>query len=291
MGVQQQQLLNLFLLVLVGAYSSNLYLLWYEVGAVLLFTWMFDRLLAVGYNQKRYFTRNFSSLSTAIGVMLMMASTHFYIYLVVIALGLFQKYALEINKHHFFNPSNFALIVGLFFFYDEAHIVLGQLGNELWLSGVLLVLALSILVRVNRWRIPLFFTLAYLLFEYLLVVRIDPLLIMEEIYYRFYSVSFVLFILFMLTDPKTTPQKPYQQIIFATLIAFLAVGLERFYGFRVQHLFLALFVFSLFTPLLMEWQSESRAKIAKITLLLFVLAIVVIINIESQSPFYFTMDG
>lgn len=287
MTVQQHQLINLFLLLLLGAWVSNLYLAWYQVVVLLLFTLLYDFLMHKLKSVTHFYP--FSSLSTAIGVMLMMATPYLWIYGVVIALALLQKHYLKVEGAHFFNPSNFALIMGLLLFYNDAHIVLGQLGDEFWLRVFLTLMAIAILVRVNRWLISVAFILFYLLLQYALIVSIDPVLIMEKIYYRFYSVSFVLFILFMLTDPRTTPSKHYQQIIFAFLIALLTVLLDRFYGFRVQHLFLALFLFSLLVPLVETWQIKSKRMIL-VTLLLLLLATVVIITIESKPPFYFTMD-
>lgn len=303
MSVQQQQLLNLFLLLLLGASVSNLYLEWYQVIGILFFTLFFDFLIyylkfktsfsSFSFLQReetRFYYFPYASLSTAIGVMLMMVTPYLWIYGVVIAFALLQKHYLTYNGQHFFNPSNFALILGLLFFYSDAHIVLGQLGDELWLRAFLTIMALAILIRVDRWMIPLAFVGFYLLFQYFLVVSYDPVLIMEEIYYRFFSLSFVLFILFMLTDPRTTPSKSYQQTAFACLIALFSVVLDRCYGFRIQHLFLALFLFSLFTPLVEQWQNRTK-HLRVLTFLLLLLAIMVIILIESKPPFYFTMDG
>ena len=297
-------------MLLFGAFFSALYLVWYEVLGLLFFTLFFEMFVGCSlrlYRQNKesiFFNTSifltgcsrglhptvFSSLSTAIGVMLMMVSSYFYVYLIVIALAILQKHVLKINKQHFFNPSNFALIMALFLFYDDAHIVLGQLGDELWVSLILSLMALAILVRVNRWIISLGFVLFYLLFQYLFVVSSDPVLIMEEIYYRFYSVSFVLFILFMLTDPRTTPSSNYMQLLFAFLIALSSVLLDHFYGFRIQHLFLSLFFFSLFVPLVEQWKNRSK-PLFMMTFLLFVLATMVIINIESKAPYYFTMEA
>lgn len=286
MGVQQQQFLNLLILVLLGTFFSNLYLSWYEILGVLGFTFLFEY-YRVGFSRQNI---PYSSLSTSLGIMLMMVSFHFYIYLIVIILALFQKYYLKINHRHFFNPSNFALIMALTLFYDDTHIVLGQLGDGLWLGLLLGLLGIVILVRVNRWIIPLFFTLFYLFFQYIFMVIPDPVLIMEDVYDRFYSVSFILFILFMLTDPKTTPSNHGLQIGFSFFVAFFAVGLDYWNGFRIQHLFLSLFFFSLFTPMVESWTKKSKALYG-LTFLLFVLATVVIINIERQAPYYFTMDG
>ena len=127
--------------------------------------------------------------------------------------------------------------------------------------------------------------------QYLFVVSLDPVLTMEEVYHRFYSISFILFILFMLTDPRTTPSANSWQVLFTFLIAFFSAVLDYYYGFRVQHLFLSLFILSLFMPLLELWESKERKLILRRTFFLFILAILVIIFIENQSPYYFTMEN
>jgi Na+-translocating ferredoxin:NAD+ oxidoreductase RnfD subunit len=180
--------------------------------------------------------------------------------------------------------------MALLLFYDEAHIVLGQLGDEFWLAIILLSMSVFILVRVNRWLISLSFSIFYLLFQYWFIVSTDPVLLME-IYHRFYSVSFILFILFMLTDPRTTPSSNVWQLFFAFLIALFSTVLDYFYGFRVQHLFLSLFLFSLFTPLLELWHTAEKKSLVSMTFSLFILATVAIIFIENQTPYYFTMEN
>jgi hypothetical protein len=285
MDIQKQQFFNLLLVILLGILFSNFYLLWYEVMAVLLFTVIASMVILWQLNQAKK-TLDFSSLTTSIGVMLMMASSHLWIYFIVITLALIQKNYLKIEGKHLFNPSNFALIIALLFFYKDAHIVLGQLGDELWLAILLTLMAVAILVRVNRWIIPLSFTLFYLFFQYIFVLSYDPVLLMEDIYYRFYSLSFILFILFMLTDPKTTPKNSIYQIFFALFIALLTSLLDRYYGFRVQHLFLSLFFFSLFTPLAVNY---SKSLLLKTAFVAFIV-IVVIITIESKTPYYFSME-
>ena len=250
-----------------------------------------EHLLIYTKNKKlSYFS--FSSLSTAMGVILMMTTMHLWIILFVVGLGLVQKHFLVIGKQHFFNPSNFALMAGLFLFYNDAHLVLGQLGDSLWLKVLVSILALTMLVRVNRWMIVLVFTLFYLLLQYIFVVNYDPVLILENVYHRFYSVSFILFILFMLTDPRTTPKYLWQQALFAFFIAGITVLLDRYIGFRVQHMFMALFIMSLFVPCFnLCRQQENRKKLGKITFILFVLVLGVIIYIQNQIPYYFEMNG
>jgi len=218
-----------------------------------------------------------------------MVSPHLWIPALLIVAGLAQKHLLVWRDRHFYNPSNFALIVGLLFFYRQAHIVLGQLGHERWLGAAVLLLGLLILLRVGRWIIPLVFTLAYLLFQIRGVAGYDPTLIPETVIYRFFSVSFLVFILFMLTDPRTTPRRGWQQALFALGVAALASWLDALHGFRVQHLFMALFLLSPLVPLLSREAWRERSLLF-FSIALFLLSLGAIIQIESQPPYYFEMD-
>jgi Na+-translocating ferredoxin:NAD+ oxidoreductase RnfD subunit len=221
------------------------------------------------------------------GVGMMMVSTKSYILIVLIALALLQKHFLRYKDIHYFNPSNFALISGLLLFYNKTHIVLGQLGDELWFQVVLWIMALFILIRVDRWLIPLVFIATYILSQYYLVVYYDPMIILDSVIDRFYSVSFILFILFMLTDPKTTPKSYVLEIVFGVLIAFLSTLLDRWYGFRVEHLFEVLFVITPLFALEKVWDKTNFLIVS----ILLVLSTSAIIYIQLQPPYYFEMDS
>jgi len=287
MPIQLHQNLNLLFLLIVGSFMAQIHLSWVDIVYILAFT-LFIEHLFLYFNSQRTFYFSYSAISTAVGVIVLMYSTELWIYFVVIALALFQKHFLTINGKHLFNPSNFALMMALLFFYYDAHVVLGQLGEELWLSIVVFVVALVMLIRVNRWIIPVAFIPFYLLLQYLFIVSYDPVMIFENIYLRFYSVTFMLFIYFMLTDPPVTPSKWHFQILFAFFVALVSTGLDRFYGFRVQHLFISVFFLSMFVPLLrekMELKNWIKAGV------IFILVITVIISIEIKAPYYFEMQG
>ena len=287
---QFQQLVNLGLLLLLGKYAAHIYLPWKYILLILLVTMCIEHLmLYMKENEITFFS--FSSLSTAIGVMLMMVTSSIWMTMLLITFGLFQKHFLQYKNTHFFNPSNFALMMGLLFFYQDAHIVLGQLGDSAGLGIVVALLGISILYRVDRWIIPLSFVIVYLVLQYVFVVSNDPVLILENIYDRFYSVSFMVFILFMLTDPKTTPQKGWQQIIFSVFIAAVATLLDYTHGFRVQHLFMSLFVLSPLVPLLMKWKKFHSKTLLVMSIAMLFLSLSAIIYIEMQPPYYFEMEG
>ena len=288
MPIQLHQNLNLLFLLIVGSFVANIHLSWVDIVLILAFT-LFIEHIFLFFNKERTFYLSYSAISTAVGVIVLMYSAELWIYFVVIALGLFQKHFLTINKKHLFNPSNFSLIMALLLFYNDAHMVLGQLGDELWLSIVVFVVAGIMLIRVDRWVIPLAFIVFYLALQYLLVLSYDPVMIFENIYLRFYSVTFMLFIYFMLTDPSVTPASHKEQVIFAMLVALMATLLDRYFGYRVQHLFMSVFFFSFFVHYRTFKSLSSREIKYLVTILLFIIG--VLFYVELQPPYYFEMNG
>jgi hypothetical protein len=288
--IQAQQFLNLLFFVLLAYFFEHLYLDLEMVLFIVSFTVFIEHLfIYIKHTELTYFS--FSSLTTALGVMLMMVAENIWIYIFAIAFGLGQKHFVTLHGRHFFNPSNFALLMAMCFFYNDAHIVLGQLGDNIYVRIIVIVLAVVILNRVERLLLPITFIISYIIMQYFFIVSYDSTLVLEDIYLRFYSVSFILFLLFMLTDPHTTPTSVGYQVAFAIFIAVLSVSLDRYYGFRVQHLFMALFILSPFVSLLELYQKEKIdiQDIVKFTLLIF-LVLGVIISIESNPPYYFEMD-
>jgi len=288
-NIQLQQFINLLLLLTLGYFSANIYLSVYAIGTLFLVTFLLEYIFNIPKKIKRsYFS--FSSFITAIGLILMMVSTQYWVYLIVLTLALAQKYFLRLKSGHIFNPSNFALIMALLFFYDKAHIVLGQLGDEIWLMALMLSFGIIILWQAKRWIISAFFILSYFGFQYICIVTLDPLILFEDVYARFYSISFIVFILFMLTDPMTTPSQKWEQVLFALGISLMATFMDYGYGFRVQHLFLSLFMISSLYALFFK-NKLSSMKEKTIAGVLIILVLSVIIFIQNQEPYYFEMDG
>ena len=286
---QFQQCLILLVIFTIGKITAHVYLGWMGVVGWLLYAgvvehgFLFLKKGAITYP-------SFSALSTTLGVALMLVASPGWIYGVVLLAALAQKHWLTVDARHFFNPSNFALMTGMLLFYDRAHIVLGQLGEEGWLQVVVVVLAVWILSRVDRWRIPVAFIVGYPVLQYLVLVGYDPVLTFETIEERFYSVAFIVFVVFMLTDPRTTPSRPWQQVLFGIIVAAIATWLDRRHGFRVQHLFMVLFVLSPMVPMLDRAVSDRR-RLVVTALLLTSMAVAVAGIIESRPPYYFAMEG
>jgi len=285
--LQRLQFLNLLLVMTLGYFSGHLYLDSKSIVILLLFTAMVEHLLLY-YRERVVGYFSVSALTTALGVMLMMVSPYLWIYMSAIAAGLTQKHLLRYEGRHLFNPSNFALIFAMSLFYDQAHIVLGQLGDAYWFAALIILIGIMILIWAKRWLIPLGFVAVYLGSQYIMIVQSDPVMLFEDVLFRFYSVSFIVFILFMLTDPQTTPEQWYAQALFGGSVALLAAALDYYYGFRVQHLFIALFLVSALRIFSYKGRNHPKDLIIKTAIIILVLS--VIITIQIQAPYHFEMD-
>jgi len=285
---QLQQFLTLLSLFTIGKVMAFVYPSWLLAAAIIFWAFGIEHAMMAWRNGTIGHV-SYSALSTALGVMLMLAVPQSGIYFVLMVLALGQKHFLRRYGYHFFNPSNFALMSALLLFYSQAHLVLGQLGDARWMRVLIVLLALAILLRVQRWMIPAVFVAAYLFFQNHWVVGYDPVLTSEMVGERFYSAAFIVFVVFMLTDPRTTPSKGWQQVLFGVMVAVIASGMDRWNGFRVQHLFMALFLLTPWVPWLVAEKKEAKKVLLLWGGVLFFVAMGAIILIENRAPYYYEM--
>ncbi len=64
--------------------------------------------------------------------------------------------------------------------------------------------------------------------------------------------------------------------------------LDRYYGFRVQHLFIALFLLS---PLAVIFSSRLDRREMLISSIVTLFTVIIIVVIEGRTPYYFEMSG
>ncbi len=281
-NIQFQQFINLILLTSIAYYNQSLQISPLMVAVLVLFAMAFESILI---NKRVYIP--YSAGVTALGVVLMVGWLKWYIPFIIIALAILQKRFLTIGHNHIFNPSNFAVVVALLLFYPKALPIIGQLGFQGYFVLILtVVMAIFILIRVNRVAIPLTFIAIYIILEYLIVRGYNPNWEFTHFVNQFYTTSFIVYILFMLTDPKTTPDNLYLQILFAILVATILVTLELLTSQRVWNLFLALFITSiLFVPLYRELDKKEWARY----LAILIVSTGAITIISSYKPLYFSM--
>lgn len=165
-------------------------------------------------------------------------------FLLATTLAISSKYLLRFRDRHFFNPTNFAVAVLLLL--NIGSITPGyQWGGGTTALWIVLSMGNMLLYRVRRLALLgsflCFFTLSALL---------RATYFGESFPWAFGLMTgapFQLFTFFMLTDPRTTPQRPRSQVMFALAVVLVDFTLRQL---RVPHaLFMSLFYVDIFVLL------------------------------------------
>jgi Na+-translocating ferredoxin:NAD+ oxidoreductase RnfD subunit len=247
----------------IGKFLLNFQITWFEIIMIVLFASFIEHLLLFIKNKTLTFF-SYSAINTALGVLFLIRSTDVYIYLIVITIALTQKYFLKINNTHFLNPSNVAVVVALAFFPYQTYTTPEQWGSFLWLGTLMFILGFFITTIVKRTMIPLSFAFFYITLNYLFLTHN-----IYDLFNTIISGSFLLFIFFMLTDPRTSPTKYSIQVLYTLSISLLTLLFELFIGHDNIHMFLALFIISLSVPLLRKLETSTHIKTVTYTLYMF----------------------
>jgi Na+-transporting NADH:ubiquinone oxidoreductase subunit NqrB len=160
-------------------------------------------------------------------------------------LAIGSKFVLRFDGKHIFNPANFAISVLLLT--DLAWISPAQWGSRTWAAFLFVCLACLVLSRAKRADIAITFLCTYIA---ILLGRAfyfgDPMAIPLR---QMQSGALLLFTFFMITDPKTTPDRRSARMLFAVLVAVGGAWLQ-FAHFMPHALMYALFFASPLVPLL-----------------------------------------
>lgn len=154
------------------------------------------------------------------------------------AISIASKYVFRFRGTHIWNPTNFGIVVMLLIASDSMAVLSIQWGNNMWAMLVIWIVGLLVISRVNLANICITYVLSFIFFGWLrsmitgdaFLAEIAPLT----------GPMYQLFVLFMITDPKTTLKSKTGQNIVAFLIAFA----EFFFrlGEAVYAPFYALFI-------------------------------------------------
>jgi Na+-transporting NADH:ubiquinone oxidoreductase subunit NqrB len=196
-----------------------------------------------------------SGLITGLGLCLLLHSSAWYWAAFAAFLAIGSKFILAYKKHHFFNPANFGIIASILLT-GETWISPGQWGSQWLLAAVFGSAALLVLFTVSRLETGLTFLLVY-----------AGLLVARKVFYLGWGVdtvihalsngSLLLFAFFMITDPKTIPNRKIARIIWAAIIASISFYLTEFHYVQTAGIWV-LFFFTPFTVLFNKiWKGEK----------------------------------
>jgi Na+-transporting NADH:ubiquinone oxidoreductase subunit NqrB len=197
-----------------------------------------------------------SPLITAFSLCLLLRGSSPTILALAAVLAIGSKFVLRFDGRHIFNPANFAIAVLLLA--DMAWISPAQWGSRTWAAFLFVCLACLVLSRAKRADLAIAFLGTYIA---ILLARAfylgDPLAIPLK---QMQSGALLLFTFFMITDPKTTPDRRSARILFAVLVAAAAAWLQ-FAHFLPQALMYALFFASPLVPLLNGLFRRDRPEV------------------------------
>lgn len=196
-----------------------------------------------------------SALSTGLSLSLLLRTHDPLLWIAACVLAMGSKFVIRVNRKHLFNPSAFAIVVLLLS--GQVWVSPGQWGTVLWLVALAGSMGCLILTRVARLDISLafFVTHAALLFFRAWNLGDPP----EIPLHQLQSGSVLIFGLFMLTDPRSTPDSRIGRLVFGALVAALAHQLMFRWQIR-EGVFHALILVSCATPLLDRiWPGERFA--------------------------------
>jgi Na+-transporting NADH:ubiquinone oxidoreductase subunit NqrB len=223
------------------------------ITASLAVQWLCARLAGTAFDWR-------SPLITGLSLTLLLRTHSPGLWIAAAVLAIGSKYLLRWRGKHLFNPATFA-IVALLVVSPDVWVSPGQWGNAVWLAGLLACCAGLVLQRAERADTALAFLGFY---AGLLALRCyflgDPPTIPLH---QLQSGALLLFSFFMITDPRSTPDRRVCRIVFAAAVAALGYWLQFRWQLRTG-LFFALFALSPLTPLLdrllpaprFAWRSE-----------------------------------
>lgn len=221
------------------------------VAGALATQWLGQRLAAgmPGYAAGTAALKPFDPLSpliTALSLSILLRANSAWWLLLAAVLAIGSKLVLRFDGRHVFNPANFAIAV-LLLCSECAWISPAQWGSRTWAVFLFASLACLVLSQARRTDIALAFLAAY---GSILLARAlwlgDPLAIPLK---QMQSGALLLFAFFMISDPRTTPDRRSARILYAVLVAGLGAWLQLWH-WKPEGLIYALFFASPLVPVL-----------------------------------------
>jgi Na+-transporting NADH:ubiquinone oxidoreductase subunit NqrB len=187
-----------------------------------------------------------SALSAGLSLSLLLRTAAPLLWIAAAMLAIGSKYLIRIRGKHLFNPSAFA-IVALLLSTNQVWVSPGQWGTTIWLTALAATFGGLVLTRAARVDLAATFLATHFA---LLLARAwylrDPLTIPLH---QIQSGGLLIFSMFMITDPRSTPDSRTGRMLFALAIAVVAHAFLFRWQIR-EGVFYALIVVSCATPII-----------------------------------------
>lgn len=165
-----------------------------------------------------------SPIISALGLSLLLRSDDPRLMVLASLAAIGSKFLVRVRGKHVFNPTNFGLAVAMLVS-RHAWCSPSQWGENGATLGWLAILGLAVVHRAFRMEISLAFLGSWFLLKAMRVLYLGQKL--PVLFHQISVGSLILFTLFMISDPKTTPNSRGGRILFAAGVAGLAFILQH----------------------------------------------------------------
>lgn len=194
-----------------------------------------------------------SSYMTGVSLGILVRSPAWWPYAIGSTLAIAQKYAVQFRERHLFNPSNFGLCILLLAVPEMVAALSKQWTNNPGVMIFIFLLGFVVISRLGRLEVVFTYAAGFILLS-ILRSALTGVPVLAELAQAF-GPPFQLFIFFMITDPRTSPESRKGRVIYAVAIALVEAVLRLM---RNQYApFLALFVIS---PIAVIWEELSKRQ-------------------------------
>lgn len=198
-----------------------------------------------------------SAYITGLSIALLLESNDWRVYVCAAVWGILSKYLLRDSKRHFFNPSNFAIVMTLLLCHGIASVAPGsQWGADYRIAAIITTMGMFMMYRVNRLDLALAWLGGYVFMGLIrmalgqggLVFVLGPMT----------GAEFALFTFSMMPDPKSSPPTRRGRIAWGISIAVLD-GILRYMEVRYS-MFYSLFIHTGMLPIIHWVAAKAGVK-------------------------------
>ncbi|MFN8176317.1 MAG: RnfABCDGE type electron transport complex subunit D [bacterium] len=186
-----------------------------------------------------------SALISALSLCLLLRTNHLYVAAIASAIAIGSKFLVRIRGKHVFNPTNVAIVLAIAA--HAAWVSPAQWGQTAVFGFVMACAGGLVVYRAMRSDVTYAFFATYVALQVGRAAWLgDPMAIPVH---RLENGGLILFAFFMISDPKTTPDRRMTRILFGALVAYVAWYIQ-FRTFRTNGLLWALAGLSPLVPIL-----------------------------------------
>lgn len=175
------------------------------------------------------------------------------------AISIASKYVFRFRGTHIWNPTNFGIVIMLLIASDSMAVLSIQWGSNMWAMVMIWVVGFVVISKVKLFHVCAVYVLSFLAFAWVRSYMAGGLFLAEIA--PLTGPMYQLFVLFMITDPKTTVSTVKGRMLVAFMIAFV----EMFFrlGEAVYAPFYALFIVGPIALIIeILWREHNERKVS-----------------------------